>query len=156
MHYLQLCAHTTTSPSRKKFGLKQTWAQNCMYVGIARPDNLEFMLAAEDLKISNAKGILRTTLRTSHTVAAVATQSKPALWMEQVQNKGVTRGFLLSMEGTNENCFLSNSVANSSRLTVDLLVAHLHFPPRKVCYCRIQKLQKDLPLTPCCSSSFAG
>lgn len=33
-----------------------------MYVGIARPDNFQFMLAAEDLKISNAKGILRTTL----------------------------------------------------------------------------------------------
>lgn len=55
-----MCTHYHIT-QQDKLGLKQTWAWNCMYVGMARPDNFQFMLAAEDLKISNAKGILRTT-----------------------------------------------------------------------------------------------
>lgn len=86
---------------------------------MARPDNFQFMLAAEYLKISNAKGILRTT-----------PENQPLQWWPHNPNQpsGCNKNKIkdseevLSMEGTNEKCFLSKIVVNSSTLTLYLLV----------------------------------
>lgn len=67
------------------------------------------MLAAEELKISNAKRIFGTIFQA---ITIVATQSEIALkW----QSKGFERAFLLAREGTNQKYLLSKNLINSSK-----------------------------------------